>query len=134
MEVDIEGSGMQYQPGDSIGFLPHNDAQLVEGVLSHLRQDGDQVFSIASSSGEDAKLLQHLGWPCSLRRALTVGCDLTSIPRSAAAALPLLQNLNCINAVLIGTPLRLAHAVQQVRLCKGRMEAATLCLCQSALA
>ncbi|KAL3148407.1 hypothetical protein ABBQ38_013862 [Trebouxia sp. C0009 RCD-2024] len=83
VEVDIEGSGMQYQPGDSIGILPHNDAQLVEGVLRHLGQDGDQVFSIACSSGDDAKLLQHLGWPCSLRRALTVGCDLTSIPRKS---------------------------------------------------
>lgn len=86
VEVDIQGSGMQYQPGDSIGLLPHNDAQLVEGVLSHLGQAGDQVFSIACSSGEDAQLLQHLGWPCSLRWALTTGCDLTSIPRSAAAA------------------------------------------------
>lgn len=86
MEVDIQGSGMQYQPGDSIGFLPHNDAQLVEGVLSHLGQAGEQVFSIACSSGENAKLLQHLGWPCTLRRALTTGCDLTSIPRLAAAA------------------------------------------------
>ena len=86
VEVDIQGSGMQYQPGDSIGLLPHNDAQLVEGVLRHLGKDGDQVFSIACSSGEDAQLLQHLGWPCSLRRALTIGCDLTSIPRSAASA------------------------------------------------
>ena len=86
VEVDIQSSGMQYQPGDSIGLLPHNDAQLVEGVLSHLGQDGNQVFSIACTSGEDAQLLQHLGWPCSLRRALTIGCDLTSIPRSIAAA------------------------------------------------
>ena len=74
---------MQYQPGDSIGVMPHNDAQLVEGLLQHLQQDGDQVFSIASSSDDGAKLLQHLGWPCTLRHALTRGCDLTSIPRSA---------------------------------------------------
>ena len=85
VEVNIEGSGMQYQPGDSIGLLPHNDAQLVEEVLQHLGQDGDRVFSIASSSGDGSKLLQHLGWPCSLRQALTVGCDITSIPRSPAA-------------------------------------------------
>lgn len=87
VEVDIEGSGMQYQPGDSIGVLPHNNAQLVEGVLRHLGQDGDQVFSIACVSGDDAKLLQHLGWPCSLRRALTLSCDLTSIPRSVCCCL-----------------------------------------------
>lgn len=82
MEFNIEGSGMQYQPGDSIGVLPHNSPQLVQGVLQHLGQDGSQVFSIASSSGEESKLLQHLAWPCSLDRALAVGCDLTSVPRS----------------------------------------------------
>ena len=81
VELSIEGSGMQYQPGDSIGVLPHNDPDLVQGVLQHLEQDGQQVFSVTSSSGDGAVLLQHLHWPCSLERALTAGCDLTSIPR-----------------------------------------------------
>ena len=90
VEISIKGSGMRYQPGDSIGLLTHNDAALVEGVLQHLGQDGSQVFSVASSSGDDAQLLQHLGWPCSLRQALTAGCDLTSIPR-CAAVLPILH-------------------------------------------
>ena len=81
MEFNINNSGMQYQPGDSIGLLPHNSPQLVQGILQHLDQDGSQVISIASSSGDGAKLLQHLRWPCSLEHALTAGCDLTSIPR-----------------------------------------------------
>ena len=82
VEFNIEGSGMQYQPGDSIGLQPHNSPQLVQGVLQHLGQDGSQVFSIASTSGDDLQLLQHLRWPCSLNQALTAACDLTSIPRS----------------------------------------------------
>jgi len=73
---------MQYQPGDSVGVLPHNSPHLVQGLLQHLGQSGNQVFSIASSSGDDTKLLQHLGWPCTLEHALSCGCDLTSIPRS----------------------------------------------------
>lgn len=84
MEFDIEGSGMQYQPGDSVGVLPHNSPQLVQGLLQHLGQSGSQVFSIASGSGDDTKLLQHLGWPCTLEHALSCGCDLTSIPRSVS--------------------------------------------------
>ncbi len=82
VEFDIEGSGMQYQPGDSVGVLPHNSPHLVQGLLQHLGQSGGQVFSIASSNGDDTKLLQHLGWPCTLEHALMCGCDLTSIPRS----------------------------------------------------
>lgn len=81
VEVSIKGSGMQYQPGDSIGVLPYNCPELVQGVLRHLGQDGQRVFSVASSSGDADVLLQHLHWPCSLERALTVGCDLTSVPR-----------------------------------------------------
>lgn len=96
VEVSIENSGMQYQPGDSIGVLPHNDAKLVQGILQHLAQDGQRVFSVASSSGDGAVLLQHLHWPCSLERALTVGCDLTSVPRYAnihlARHMPLLSS------------------------------------------
>jgi len=84
VEFDVEGSGMQYQPGDSVGVLPYNRPHLVQGLLQHLGQSGSQVFSIASSSGDDTKLLQHLGWPCTLEHALMRGCDLTSIPRSAS--------------------------------------------------
>lgn len=83
VEFHINNSGIQYQPGDSIGLLPHNSPQLVQGILQHLDQDGSQVISIASSTGDDAKLLQHLRWPCSLERALTAGCDLTSVPRKS---------------------------------------------------
>ncbi len=75
---------MQYQPGDSVGVLPYNSPHLVQGLLQHLGQSGSQVFSIASSSGDDTKLLQHLGWPCTLEHALMCGCDLTSIPRSVS--------------------------------------------------
>ena len=84
VEFDVEGSGMQYKPGDSVGLLPHNSPHLVQGLLQHLGQNGSQVFSVVSSSGDDTKLLQHLGWPCTLEHALMCGCDLTSIPRSVS--------------------------------------------------
>ncbi|KAL0038154.1 hypothetical protein WJX79_005239 [Trebouxia sp. C0005] len=83
VEFDVEGSGMQYKPGDSVGLLPHNSPHLVQGLLQHLGQNGSQVFSVVSSSGDDTKLLQHLGWPCTLEHALMCGCDLTSIPRKS---------------------------------------------------
>lgn len=79
----MAGSHMSPIPGDSIGVVPSNDSALVEGLLQRLGWDGDQVFSVGSSdegSGSE-KLLQHLGWPCSLRHALLHGCDVASVPR-----------------------------------------------------
>lgn len=94
MEVSIEGSGMRYHPGDSLGILPSNDPVVVERLLECLGQDGAAVFSVVAaddavpgSSGAEgtasgsSRLLPHLGWPCTLRHALLYGCDLTSIPR-----------------------------------------------------
>lgn len=94
MEVSIEGSGMRYLPGDSLGVLPSNDPVVVERLLECLGQDGAAVFSVVAaddaaqgSSGTErpaagsSRLLPHLGWPCTLRHALLYGCDLMSTPR-----------------------------------------------------
>ena len=85
IEIDTAGSGMAPTPGDSLGIIASNDAQLVEAVLSRLGWNGDRVFAVAPASSSDAgqKLLQHLHWPCSLRHALTHGCDIASVPRWA---------------------------------------------------
>jgi NADPH-ferrihemoprotein reductase len=99
--VSVEGSGMRYLPGDSLGVLPSNDPSLVERLLQRLGQDGAAVFSVASAEegapggagpqgagSKGSRLLPHLGWPCTLRHALLYGCDLTSIPRHAFVAFP----------------------------------------------
>lgn len=88
LEINVEGSGMAYHPGDSIGILPENDPALVKGLLRRLGEEGDRVFSVAPLAADGAApataaphLLPHLRWPCTLRQALTTGCDLTSVPR-----------------------------------------------------
>jgi hypothetical protein len=62
-------------------FPPQNDEALVDGLLERLGAGGGRVFSVApaalpdGSTGEGAgggRLLEHLGWPCSLRMALLV--------------------------------------------------------------
>lgn len=40
-EVSLEGAGLAYEPGDSLGFLPTNDPALVEDVLRAAGLDGD---------------------------------------------------------------------------------------------
>jgi NADPH-ferrihemoprotein reductase len=87
MELSVAGSGMRYIPGDSIGVLPCNDPALVDALLVRLGQDGSRVFSVAALGSSAApaapgpRLLPHLKWPCTLRHAFLVGCDLTSTPR-----------------------------------------------------
>lgn len=82
LEVDLSGSGMQYQPGDSLGVSPVNDSALVNGLLERLGVDGGRVFEVvAAESAEKTGLLSHLGCPCALRKALRCGVDLTSVPR-----------------------------------------------------
>ncbi|HSP78324.1 MAG TPA: assimilatory sulfite reductase (NADPH) flavoprotein subunit [Myxococcaceae bacterium] len=40
LELSLEGSGLTYAPGDSLGVWPVNPPELVEAVLSTLRLDG----------------------------------------------------------------------------------------------
>ena len=83
LEFNLEGSGISYQPGDSIGVSPLNADALVDGLLSRLGEDGSRRFEVlpADESTAADKLLPHLGCPCTLRQALQSGCDLTSVPR-----------------------------------------------------
>jgi sulfite reductase (NADPH) flavoprotein alpha-component len=68
--LDLTGSGIEYQPGDSLGVLPHNCPDLVAGVLAALGASGQE--EVLSPDG-DRK---------SLRQALTTDYTLTR-PRPA---------------------------------------------------
>jgi len=41
LELSLQGAGLAYEPGDSLGFLPANDPALVEDVLRAAGLDGD---------------------------------------------------------------------------------------------
>jgi len=45
LELSLEGSGLTYAPGDSLGVWPVNPPELVEAVLSTLRLDGSTEVS-----------------------------------------------------------------------------------------
>ena len=40
LELSLEGSGLTYEPGDSLGVLPRNPPELVSALLSELRLEG----------------------------------------------------------------------------------------------
>ncbi len=41
IELSLEGSGILYEPGDSLGFLPRNDPALVDAILNATGLEGD---------------------------------------------------------------------------------------------
>lgn len=64
-EIDLTGSGMTFEPGDSLALLPTNDPALVEEVLAALKFTGDE-----SVNDLDNK-------PTTVRAALTSSCAIT---------------------------------------------------------
>ncbi len=68
LALDIEGSGLQYQPGDSLGLWPRHDRQLVEEMLEVTGLDGDTE-------------VERNGKRQSLENWLTTGLELTQVVR-----------------------------------------------------
>jgi len=68
IELNIEDSGIVYEPGDSIGILPDNDPALVDEIISITGLDADGM--ITAHDGEK-----------SLREALLSIYDITTLTR-----------------------------------------------------
>jgi sulfite reductase (NADPH) flavoprotein alpha-component len=68
VELDLEGSGLAYQPGDSIGVIPVNPPQLVAALLQATRLDGDAGVEVDRES-------------TSLRNALANDREITILSR-----------------------------------------------------
>jgi len=56
--LDIEGSGLKYNVGDSLGVYPVNDAGLVERTLKALKASGDEI--IEDRKGESYTFRDYL--------------------------------------------------------------------------
>ena len=50
VELDLGGSGLIYQPGDSLGFVANNDARVVEELLEATGLSGDAEVAVKSDS------------------------------------------------------------------------------------
>jgi sulfite reductase (NADPH) flavoprotein alpha-component len=56
-EIDLDGSGLTYEPGDALGVLPTNCPTLVQDILTHLRCNGEEPVGI---NGADVPLREAL--------------------------------------------------------------------------
>jgi len=50
VELDLEESGLDYQPGDSLGVLPTNPAQVIDALLNGVHLVGDETVTIDGES------------------------------------------------------------------------------------
>ncbi|KOP67982.1 sulfite reductase [NADPH] flavoprotein alpha-component [Bacillus sp. FJAT-18019] len=59
LEISLEGSNLQYEPGDSIGIYPENHPQLVDDLISVMNWNADEVV-VVHKNGEARKLRDAL--------------------------------------------------------------------------
>lgn len=86
LEISLEGSGLTYEPGDSLGIYPENDPALVDQLLEELKWAPQETVSV-NKQGEIR----------ALKEALTSHFEITVLTKpllqKAAAFLPGVQDL-----------------------------------------
>lgn len=68
IELNLEGSGLRYLPGDSLGVVPQNPVPLVEAVLAAAKLDGSAEVKVGER-------------PATLAEALTSNREITVLNR-----------------------------------------------------
>ncbi|WLR49515.1 assimilatory sulfite reductase (NADPH) flavoprotein subunit [Halobacillus litoralis] len=76
LEIDLEGSNLNYEPGDSLGIYPNNEEALVDELIEEMEWDPD-LSVIVNKDGEVR----------ALREALTSHYEITAL------TIPLLQKI-----------------------------------------
>jgi sulfite reductase (NADPH) flavoprotein alpha-component len=59
LEVSLEGSGLAFAPGDSLGIVPENDPGMVEAVLRAAHLEGDRPLQAELTSDFDVTALSR---------------------------------------------------------------------------
>lgn len=74
IELSLEGSGFDYQPGDVLGVIPRNSEEVVEAFINAAGLDGN------------AEIKHHVIGEMTLVSALTTELDITGLSRKVAAS------------------------------------------------
>lgn len=62
VEISLEGSNLQYEPGDSLGIYPENHPRLVDDLIAALEWNADELVSINKNGDKKSvreALLRH---------------------------------------------------------------------------
>ncbi|WP_347551152.1 assimilatory sulfite reductase (NADPH) flavoprotein subunit [Pseudalkalibacillus hwajinpoensis] len=89
LELDLEGSGLDYEPGDSLGIYPENDTVLVDHLIEEMDWDPNEQVPINKE-----------GDLTSLREALVKTYEITSLTKPLLEKIALLTPNDALNKVL----------------------------------
>ncbi|MGO4698190.1 assimilatory sulfite reductase (NADPH) flavoprotein subunit [Paenibacillus sp. 2TAB26] len=59
LELSLEGSNLQYEPGDSLGIYPENHPELVDAIIKQMNWNAEEVVPV-NKSGEQGSLREAL--------------------------------------------------------------------------
>ncbi|KON87733.1 sulfite reductase [NADPH] flavoprotein alpha-component [Sporosarcina globispora] len=68
LELSLEGSGLTYQPGDSLGIYPENDPELVDLLLAEMNWDPEEAVRVKEET-------------VTLKQALTTHFEITVLTK-----------------------------------------------------
>ncbi|OMF54872.1 sulfite reductase [NADPH] flavoprotein, alpha-component [Paenibacillus sp. FSL R5-0490] len=68
LEISLEGSGLTYQPGDSLGVYPENDPELVDLLLTEMNWDPEETVRVKEET-------------VTLKQALTAHFEITVLTK-----------------------------------------------------
>jgi len=81
LELSLEGSNLQYEPGDSLGIYPENHPELVDAIIKQMNWNAEEVVPI-NKSGEQGSLrealLKHYEITALTKPLITQAAELTS--------------------------------------------------------
>lgn len=80
LEISLEGSGLDYEPGDSLGIYPENDPQLVDALIATLGWSGAEEVPVSKSGDllpSREALLRHFEITVLTKPFLTRLADIT---------------------------------------------------------
>ena len=72
LELSLEGSGIEYEPGDALGVVPHNDPALADAILDAAGLAGDTALR--------SSLVERLDITTLTRKQIEDFCQLTGSP------------------------------------------------------
>lgn len=59
LELSLEGSHLEFEPGDSLGIYPENDPELADGIIQEMNWNPDEVITV-NKQGETRSLREAL--------------------------------------------------------------------------
>jgi len=81
LELSLEGSNLQYEPGDSLGIYPENHPELVEAIIKQMNWNAEEIVPI-NKNGEQGSLgealLKHYEITALTKPLLTQAAELTA--------------------------------------------------------